>query len=134
MCGHRDVSRRLSIEGTRDEISLVWDPTAYKTFLAMLTDLGNPEACFFSGIKVGFMENRKISNDLRRVAEGGHDAVAYIYTILLYRDNGGVATDDTAKRFMRRVVGGGSTTSRWLSNEGCMPLSEKATRAINSST
>jgi hypothetical protein len=55
VCGHGDVSRRLSIEGIRDEISWVWDPTAYKAFLAMLTDLGNPETCFFSGIKAVFM-------------------------------------------------------------------------------
>jgi hypothetical protein len=39
------------IEGIRDKISWVWDPTAYKAFLAMLADLGNPKAFFFSGIK-----------------------------------------------------------------------------------
>jgi hypothetical protein len=61
-----------------------------------------------------------------RTAEGGHDAVAYLYAILLYRDNGGAAADDTAKGYMRRVAGGGSTTSRWLSNDGCLPLREKA--------
>jgi hypothetical protein len=27
---------------------------------------------------------------------------------------------------MRRVAGGGSTTSRWLSNEGCLHLRKKA--------
>jgi hypothetical protein len=96
----------------------------------MLTDLGNPEACFFSGIKAAVMENRGC-NDLWRAAEGGHDAAAYLYAILLYKDNGSVAVDDTAKRYMRWVAGGGSTTSRWLSNEGCLPLREKATRAIH---
>jgi hypothetical protein len=40
----------------------------------------------------------------------------------------------TAKRYMSRVVGGGSTTSRWLSNEGCLPLREKVACAIHSST
>jgi hypothetical protein len=79
------------------------------------------------------MENRGC-NDLRCTAEGGHDAAAYIYAILLYRDNGGAAADDTAKRYMRWVAGGGSTTSRWLSNEGCLPLREKVTRAIHYST
>jgi hypothetical protein len=59
----------------------VWDPTAYKAFLAMLTDLKNLEAYFFSGIKAVFMENR-VCNDLQRAAEGGHDAAAYLYTIL----------------------------------------------------
>jgi hypothetical protein len=95
----------------------------------MLTDLGNSEACFFSGIKVIFMENRGC-NDLRRAAKGGHDATTYLDSIFLYRDNGGAATNDTVKRYMRRVVGGGSLTSRWLSNEGCLPLREKATRAF----
>jgi hypothetical protein len=99
----------------------------------MLTNLRNLEAYFFSGIKAVFMENRGY-NDLRRAAEGAHDAAAYLYTILLYRDNGGAAADDTAKRYMRRVAGGGSTTSRWLSNKGCLPLHEKATHAIHSST
>jgi hypothetical protein len=131
VCGHGDVGRRLSIEGIRDEISWVWNPTAYKAFLAMLTGLGNPEACFLSRIKAFFMEHRGY-NDLRRAAEGGHDAAAYLYTILLYRDNGGAAADDTAKGYMRRVAGGGRTTSsRWLSNEGCLPLREKAARALH---
>jgi hypothetical protein len=133
VCGHGDVGRRLSIEGIRDEISWVWDPTAYKAFLAMQINLGNSEACFFSGIKAVFMENRGC-NDLRRDADGGHDATIYLYAILLYRDNGGAAADDTVKRHMRRVAGGGSTRSRWLSNEGCLPLREKATRAIHYST
>jgi hypothetical protein len=123
----------LSIEGIRDEISWVWDPTTYKAFLAMLTDLGNPEACFFSGIKAVFIENRGC-NYLQRVVKGGHDTTTYLYSILLYMDNGGAATNDTVKRYMRRVAGGSSTTSRWLSNEGCLPLREKAARAIHYST
>jgi hypothetical protein len=82
----------------------------------MLTVLGNPEACFFSGIKVVFMENRGY-NDLRRTAEGGHDAAAYLYAILLYRDNGGAVDDDTTKRYKRQ--------SRWLSNEGCLPFARR---------
>jgi hypothetical protein len=133
VCGHGDVVRRLSIERVQDDISWVWDPPAYKSFLAMITDLGKLEACVFSRTKVILMENRGC-NDLRRAAEAGHDATAYIYVILLYRDNGGAATDDTAKRYMRRVTGGGSTTSRWLSNEECLPLRERAARAIHSST
>jgi hypothetical protein len=58
VCGHGDVGRCLSIEGIRDEISWVWNPTAYKAFLAMLTGLGNPDACFLSGIKAFFIEHR----------------------------------------------------------------------------
>jgi hypothetical protein len=99
----------------------------------MLSGLGNPEACFLSGIKAFFIEHRGY-NDLRHAAEGGHDAAAYLYAILLYGDNGGATPDNTAKGDMRRVAGGGSTTSRWLSNEGCLPLREKAARALHYST
>jgi hypothetical protein len=67
VCGHGNVGRRLLTVGTRDEVSWVWDPTAYKAFLTMLTDLGNQDACFFSRIKVIFMENRGC-NDHRRAA------------------------------------------------------------------
>jgi hypothetical protein len=70
VCGHGDVGQRLSIKGIRDEISWVWNPTAYKVFLAMLSGLGNPEACFLSRIKAFFIEHRGY-NDLRRAAEGG---------------------------------------------------------------
>jgi hypothetical protein len=134
VCGHNDVGRRLSIEGIRYEISWVWNPTYYKAFLAMLSGLGNPEACFLSGIKAFFIEHKGY-NDLRRAAKGGHDTAAYLYAILLYRDNGGAAADDTAKGYMRRVAGSGSTTSsRWLSKEGCLPLLEKAARALHYST
>jgi hypothetical protein len=99
----------------------------------MLSGLGNPEACFLSGIKAFFIKHRGY-NDLRRTAEGEHDATAYLYAILLYRDNGGAAADDTAKGYMTWVAGGGSTTSRWLSNEGCLLLREKATRVLHYST
>jgi hypothetical protein len=63
-----------------------------------------------------------------------HDVAAYLCAILLYRDNGSGAADDTVKGYMRRVAGGGSMTPRWLSNKGCLPLLEKAALAIHSST
>jgi hypothetical protein len=133
VCVHDDVGRRLSIEGIRDEISWAWNPTSYKAFLAMLSGLRNPEACFLSGIKAFFIEHRGY-DDLRHAVKGGHDAAAYLYAILLYRDNRGAATDDTAKGYIRRVAGDGSMTSRWLSNEGSLALREKAACALHYST
>jgi hypothetical protein len=99
----------------------------------MLIDLGNPEACFLSGIKAFFIENRGY-NDLQCAAEGRHDVAAYPYTILLYRDNDGAATDDTVMWYMRRVTSGGNMMLRWLSNEGCLPLRQKSERALHYST
>jgi hypothetical protein len=98
----------------------------------MLSSLRNPEASFLSRIKAFFIERRGY-NDLRRSAEGGNDAAAYLYAILLYRDRSSAAAD-TAKGYMRRVAGGDSTMSRWLSNEGCLPLREKAACALHYST
>jgi hypothetical protein len=77
----------------------------------MLTSLGHPEACFLSEIKAFFIEHM-LYNDLRRAAEGGHDAAAYLYDILFYRDNGSAAAYDTVRWYMRLVAGGGSRTSR----------------------
>jgi hypothetical protein len=131
MCGHDDVGRHLSIDGIQDEISWVWNPIPYKAFLAMLRGLGNPKACFLSGIKA-FIIGHRGYNDLWCVTEGGHDATPYLYAILLYRDNGGAAANNIVKGYMRQVAGGSSTTSsRWLSNEGCLPLREKAARALH---
>jgi hypothetical protein len=79
------------------------------------------------------MENKGY-NDLWHAVEGGHDAVTYLYAILLYKDNGGATDNYTAKRYMRRVTGGGSMTSTWLSNKGCVPLREKVARVIHYST
>jgi hypothetical protein len=59
---------------------------------------------------------------------------AYLYAILLYRDNGSAAADNTAKWYMRLVTGGSSMMSRWLSNKGCLPLREKAARELHYST
>jgi hypothetical protein len=99
----------------------------------MLTGLGHSEACFLSRIKAFFVEHRGY-NDLWRAAEVAHDAAAYLYATFLYKDNGSAATDDTVKWYMRLVAIGGSTTSRWPSNEGCPPLREKAARALHYST
>jgi hypothetical protein len=81
-----------------------------------------------------FLHRTQGYDDLQCAAEGGHDAAAYLYAIFLYRDNGGVVADDTAKGYMRQIAGGGSMTSRWLSNEGCLPLREKAACALHYST
>jgi hypothetical protein len=100
----------------------------------MLSGLGNLEACFPYGIKAFFIKHRGY-NDLLCAAEGGHDEAAYLYAVLLYRDNSGATAADTANWYMRWVAGGGSTTSsRWLSNEGCLPLREKVVRALYYST
>jgi hypothetical protein len=54
----RPLADIRSLRGTCSTmLSSVWDPIAYKAFLAMLTGLGNPEVCFLSEINAFFIEN-----------------------------------------------------------------------------
>jgi hypothetical protein len=73
----------------------------------MLSGLGNPEACFLSGIKAFFIEYRGY-NDLRRAAEGVQLGTMQrpVYMPSCSAETIGATADDTAKGYMRRVVGG----------------------------
>lgn len=108
-CSFRDVDRHLAIERVREELS--WShPTEYEALLAMLNDLGNSEAAFMSGVVAVFGRNDNcLNDDLRRAADSGHNATAYLYAIVLYGANADTAIDDSAKSYMRRVAGGGGT-------------------------
>ena len=48
---------------------------------------------------------RPCLDDLARAADGGHNLVAHLVAILLYRHNGDAGDDDTARRYIRRVKG-----------------------------
>ena len=126
----------------------MWDgPIDYEALLASLTQLDNPEACFFTRIQTLFMENhtpQRCLNDLTSAADGGHNLAAYLVALLLYRHNGAVGNDDTVRRYKRwfegkegsRAVagGGGRITSRWLSNNGCVMCRRPAIKLIYQST
>jgi hypothetical protein len=102
----------------------------------------------FTGIQTIFMENhspRPCLDYLTRAAEGGHNVVAYLVAIFLYRHNGDADDDTTARRYIRRVEGkeesramaaggGGGPTSRQLSNKGCWLCCEAATKVIHEMT
>jgi hypothetical protein len=84
------------------------DPIKYEALLASLTQVGNPEACFLTGIQTIFMEKhnpRACLDDLTRAADGEHNLAAYLVTLLLYRHNGDAGDDDTARRYIRPVKG-----------------------------
>jgi hypothetical protein len=80
------------------------DPVDYEALLASLTQVGNLEACFLTGIQTVFMEKhspRACLDDLACAADGGHNLV----TLLLYRHNGNAGDDDTARWYKRPVKG-----------------------------
>jgi len=85
--------------------------------------------------------SRLCLNDLARAAVGGHNLVAYLVVILLYRHNGDASDDDTVRRYMRWVegeeeswavaAGGGSRAmSRWLHNKGYVLCHREATTEV----
>uniref|UniRef100_K3YKZ9 F-box domain-containing protein n=1 Tax=Setaria italica TaxID=4555 RepID=K3YKZ9_SETIT len=107
MCGDPAVGRHVALD--RFSRAMLWNkPDGYDTLLASLTQVGNPEACFLTGIQVIFREThspRLCLDDLARAAAGGLNVAAYLVALFLYRDNGGASDDDTARRYMRRVQG-----------------------------
>ena len=87
----------------------MWDdPIDYEALLASQTQVGNPEACFLTRIQTVFMEKHSpwpCLDDLARPADGGHNLVAYLVALLLYRHNGDACDNDTARRYVRWFEG-----------------------------
>ena len=108
----------------------MWDdPINYESILASLTQVGNPEACFLIGIQNIFMEKHNpwpCLDDLAHAADGGHNLVAYLVTILLYRHNGDAHDNDTVRRYMRRLEG----EEEWLAAMVDQRVSGYATRGL----
>jgi hypothetical protein len=135
--GDLTVSQRLALD--RFRCGRTWeDPVNYEALLAILTQVGNLEACFLTRIQTVFMEKHNpwpCLNDLACTADGGHNLAAYLATLLLYRHNGDAGDDDIARQYVRWVEGEEvswaaavgcvlllAPTSRWLSNKGCVLL------------
>jgi hypothetical protein len=105
------------------------DYNGYITLPVRLTQVGNLEACFITGIKrvlYGGLNNWSaawacIDNELTHASEGGHNVAA----VLLYRANAGITVDDTASWYIRQVEGA-ITGGPMLSNEACLLCHEKA--------
>jgi hypothetical protein len=87
----------------------MWDdPIDYEALLASLTQVSNMEACFLIRIQTVFKEKhspRPCLDDLTHAADGGHNLVAYLVTLLLYRHNGDASDDNTARWYIRWVEG-----------------------------
>jgi hypothetical protein len=80
----------------------------YFTLLASLIQVDNLEACFLTGIQIVFAENHSpppCLDYLTHTADGGHNVVAFLVAIFLYRHNGDACYDNTARWYIRRVEG-----------------------------
>ena len=79
------------------------------TLITGLATVGNPEACFRSGMCLIFGKQRgaimPCLDPLRCAAEAGNKVAIYALTLLLYRPNSGDGDDDEARRLLRMVEG-----------------------------
>jgi len=138
--GNPAIGRHVALDQCRH--GLGWDNVGnYYALLSSLTQLSTLEACFLSGILMVFEEtqrHRPCLDDLTRATVGGHNLVAYMIAILLYRHNGDVLDDDTMRRYMRwvegeeesRADGSGGPTSRWLRNKRCVLCHREAAAEV----
>ena len=107
ICGDPADGQRLALDQVRRGRTGA-DPINYYALLASLTQVGNLEACFLTGIPMVFKEihrPRPCLNDLTHAVDDRHNLAAYLVTILLYRHNGNDYDNDTTRRYMRRCEG-----------------------------
>ena len=119
---------------------------AYAALLAHLTDIGNPEACYMTGMKEVFSkgkpEARPCIVELASATEHGHNVAAYVAAIVLFRANTSTDDNQAARRYMRQVESeeeaaagaAGGTGGSMFSNEGCLHCCELASCPNSSQT
>jgi len=119
--------------------AMLWiDRAANAALLADLTNIGNPEACYMTGMMNVFSKGtpkaRPCIVELARAAERGHNVAAYVATILLFRANTGADDNQAARRYMLQVEGEEEVVAgaacgigrSMFSNEGCLHCRELA--------
>ena len=101
ICGDPAIDRRLALDRCSHGALSGNDLGDYYALLPILTQLDILKAFFHTRIPILFMENhspRPCLDDLARATDGGHNLVAYLVAILLYRYNGDASDDDTMRR------------------------------------
>ncbi|KAG2658200.1 hypothetical protein PVAP13_1KG266000 [Panicum virgatum] len=134
VCSNPEVSWRINLG--RVSSSNRWRNTiAYQALLHRLTNIGNPEACFITGMQDVFpgpvftAPGPDLDENLERAAAGNHKAAAYVAAVLLYMDNGNAGIDATARQYMRQaattgeedsvVAPAGDRGTMWLEHLSC---------------
>ena len=97
VCGAAKVGRCLALHCVlRRRFYL--GPEYRATHITGLAAIGNPEACFHSGMCLVFGKQRgaimPCLDPLRRAMEAGHKVAIYALALLLYRPNSGDGDDD----------------------------------------
>ncbi|KAG2571489.1 hypothetical protein PVAP13_7KG378600 [Panicum virgatum] len=133
----RTVGQRINVR--RFAAAMLWrDRAAYAALLADLTDIGNLEACYMTGMmnvfSKGTPEARPCIIELAHATERGHNVAAYVAAILLFRANTGADDNQAVRQYKRQVEGveevvagaAGGAGRSMFSNEGCLHCRELA--------
>ena len=140
LCGvTRDRAVGQCINVRQFAAAMLWrDRAANAALLADLTNIGNPEACYMTGMmnvfSKGTPEARPCIIELARATERGHNVAAYVAAILLFRANTSADNDQASRWYMRQVEGDEEATAgaaggigrSMFSNEGCLHCRELA--------
>ena len=108
ICGDPALGRRVVLDRCKHKARSSNDLINYFALLARLTQVDNPEACLLTGIQIIFVKNHSphpCLDYLNRATNGGHNVVAYLVTIFLYRHNGNAGDDNTMRQYIRWVEG-----------------------------
>jgi len=99
VCGTAKVGRRLALRRVLQR-RFYLGPEYHATIITGLATVGNPEACFRSGMCLVFGKQHgtimPCLDPLRRAAEAGHKVAIYALALLLYRPNSGDSNYDEA--------------------------------------
>jgi hypothetical protein len=92
---------------------------------------------FLSGMDILFGENyssRSSITKLEEAAQPGHNVAAYVATMVVYRANGNVGDNDTARWYIRQVEGEeestAATSMMMQMKKGCLRCCEAASEVI----
>ena len=69
--------------------------------ITRLASVGNPEACFYAGMRAVFVEDCTILmpwlDMLERYVVASHDVAAFVLSLVLHRSNSGAGNDNIAR-------------------------------------
>ena len=79
-----------------------YDHEYHAKLIARLASVGNPEACFYAGMRGVFVEDRTMLMSWLDVLEcsatAGHDVATFVLSLVLHRSNSGADNGNIARR------------------------------------
>ena len=114
VCGEAVVGRsiplrRVLLRGMQRGIWKQFYDHEYCAKLIGLASVGNPEVCFYAGMRAVFVKDHDALmprlDMLERSATADHDFATFVLSLVLHKSNYGAGNDNIARRLLRKVEG-----------------------------